>query len=126
LESRNRIEKLTPEVITATLSGNAESGDYRAVTVALKDGAGVAVGGRCLVEAWLADTGYGWAVASGASGFTVASGTAADIATAGVRARGITLADGTITFHVLTDSVITYVFCVSVRGKVYTVDLAFA
>jgi len=118
--------RLLAETVTATISGNAESGNYRAVTVQLKDVRGTALTSRVLVEAWLADTGYGWETATAATGLTMSSGTTGDTPTAGKRMRGITAADGSITFLVNTDAVRTYVFCASIRGKVYTSTLAFA
>lgn len=117
---------LAKEILVASISGNAESGNYRAVTVTLKDVRGNATGSRMLVEAWLADTGAGWETAGAVTGFTVASGITGDTPTANKRVRGITSSDGTITFHVTTDAVATFVFHATVQSKIYYSTLAFA
>jgi hypothetical protein len=126
VEATLRAARLETMALQASVSGNAESGNYRAVTVKTLDAGSAQTGARLMVEAWLADTGYGWECSSAPTGFVVASGQTGDTPTAGKRVRGTTLADGTITFHVQTDAVKTYVFHASVFGRVYSLDLAFA
>ena len=117
---------IAKEITKVSISGTAESGNYRDVTIAMLDARGETTGSRRLVEAWLGDTGYGWETSTTPTGFFIVSGTTGNTPTANTRLRGITDANGNMSFHVNTDGVITYVFHVSVCGKVSTLNLAFA
>jgi hypothetical protein len=117
---------LAKEILAAAISGNAESGNYRAVTVALKDVRGNATGSRVLVEAWLSSGSYGWEVTTAPTGFYIASGQTGDTPTANKRVRGVTQSDGTITFFINTDAVVTLYFHVVVQDKIYQATISFA